>query len=151
MAFFLDKINAAPLVGTDFPFAFTAWVANLVDSLNEIINDIQGALIATEIVIPSVQNVVIQSLYIPVNTVQTTFTLPDIVPIGAKVGIAGQGVGGWKLLTGAGQTIQVASVGATATTSITSASRYDSIEIICTNANTTWTTLSSETIGFTIV
>lgn len=44
MSIFLDRIDAAPLLDDDFSFAYKAWVANLVDSLNEVINDIQNAL-----------------------------------------------------------------------------------------------------------
>lgn len=44
MAIFLDRIDAAPLLDDDFSFAYGAWVAVLVDSLNEVINDIQNYL-----------------------------------------------------------------------------------------------------------
>lgn len=40
---FLDRIDAAPLLEDDFSFAYGAWVAVLVDSLNEVINDVQNA------------------------------------------------------------------------------------------------------------
>jgi len=42
MALFLDRIDAAPLAGNEFTFEFNQWVANTVDSLNEVINDIQN-------------------------------------------------------------------------------------------------------------
>lgn len=41
-AVFFDKIDAAPLQDEDFSFSFNAWTANTVDSLNEIIDDVQG-------------------------------------------------------------------------------------------------------------
>ena len=41
---FLDRIDAAPISNSEFPFDFNQWLANTVDTLNEIINDIQNAL-----------------------------------------------------------------------------------------------------------
>jgi len=43
MSLFLDRIDAAPLLEDDFSFAYRAWCAVLVDSLNEVISDIQNA------------------------------------------------------------------------------------------------------------
>ena len=43
MPLFLDKIDAAPLSNTNFTFEYNSWVAVLVDTLNEIIQDIQDA------------------------------------------------------------------------------------------------------------
>lgn len=42
MAIFLDRIDAAPILEDDFSFAFRAWCGVLVDSLNEVINDVQN-------------------------------------------------------------------------------------------------------------
>lgn len=39
---FLDRIDAAPLGNDDFSYPFNAWVSNTIDSLNEIIIDIQN-------------------------------------------------------------------------------------------------------------
>jgi hypothetical protein len=41
---FLDRVDAAPISNSEFPFEFNQWLANTVDSLNEVINDIQNAL-----------------------------------------------------------------------------------------------------------
>jgi hypothetical protein len=38
---FLDRIDAAPLDNDDFSYPFNAWIANTIDSLDEIIIDIQ--------------------------------------------------------------------------------------------------------------
>jgi hypothetical protein len=40
----LDKIDAAPLQNEKFSYPFNAWVANVVDVLNEVIEDIQNQL-----------------------------------------------------------------------------------------------------------
>jgi hypothetical protein len=39
---FLDRIDAAPLDNDEFSYPFNAWIANTIDSLNEIIIDIQS-------------------------------------------------------------------------------------------------------------
>ena len=151
MSVLLDRINSAPIANNDFPFDFNQWVANLVDTLNEIIIAIQNALMSTSVVSATTQNVEINSSYIPTNAATTSFQLPDLAIVGSRVTIAGQGAGGWSLLTGSGQTIELADGGASAATSVSSSSRYDSIEIICVLADTTWITLSTQTTGFIIV
>lgn len=41
---FLDRIDAAPIQTSDFPFEFNQWLANTVDTLNEVISDLQNSL-----------------------------------------------------------------------------------------------------------
>ncbi len=43
MALFLDRIDAAPIINSNFDAQFLQWLWVLVDSLNENINDIQNA------------------------------------------------------------------------------------------------------------
>jgi hypothetical protein len=155
MSLNLDRIDSAPITNSTFPAEFLQWIWVLIDSLNENIADIEGAALSTTVIQPSTlaftQTVEVNSLYIPTNTLVTTFQLPVMCVPGNRVTIAGQGSGGWIMLTGAGQTIQIADVGATATTSVASSSRYDSIELVCVLENTTWITLSTQTTGFVIV
>lgn len=156
MSILLDRINTATVINDDFTFEFTQWVANTVDTLNEIIAAIEPTLVSIEITPGTIASVAVttNSSYIPTNVVQTVYTLPITTSndIGSVVEIIGEGSGGWAInVSGqAGETIQVSSVPAAATVSITSANRYDSIKIILVNANT-WVTVSSETTGFTIV
>lgn len=44
MAIFLDRIDSAPIVNSDFDAQFLQWLWVLVDTLNENINDIQTSL-----------------------------------------------------------------------------------------------------------
>ncbi len=44
MAIFLDRVDAAPIVNSNFDAQFLQWLWVLVDTLNENINDIQTAL-----------------------------------------------------------------------------------------------------------
>lgn len=43
MAIFLDRVDSAPIINSDFDAQFLQWLWVLVDSLNENINDIQNA------------------------------------------------------------------------------------------------------------
>ncbi len=151
MTLALDRIDSAPLADSKFDFMFNQWVAVLVDSLNETIQSLQSAVLSINPITDVTQTAQINSNYIPLNVAATTITLPDLVVVGSRVTISGFGAGGWILVPGATQTIKVASVAANATASITSASRYDSISIICVEADKTWITLASETTGFVIV
>jgi hypothetical protein len=153
MSIDLDRINTATVINDDFTFEFTQWVANTVDTLNEIINDIEPNLSSFELT-PTGANAVnasINSIYVPQSSAQTVYTLPmtTIDDVGSVIEIDGSGSGGWQILTN-GSTIQVSSVPATASTSITSANRYDTIKIRLVSA-TNWVTVSKETTGFTIV
>ena len=81
---------------------------------------------------------------------QVVYTLPSAPALGTIARIAGFSSGGWQLLPGAGDTIQIGSVNAA--TSVTSQNQYDSIELVYTGAaNALWVMLSSVSNGFIIV
>ncbi len=151
MTAFLDRLSAAPLQADELSFPLESWFSNVVDSLNETIQDIENLFFfKQEIISPTAAVAVeINASYISGNAALTTFTLPDSAAQGAVVRIIGKGAGGWTLLPGSGQTIEVA--GNTAATSVSSTSRYDCITIEVVTADTTWVTTSSQTAGFTIV
>ena len=88
--------------------------------------------------------------YIIANASQTTVTLPATAPIGSVVAIAGLGAAGWVLAANTGQTIKMAASTTTSAGSLTSAEQYDSIQVVCVVANTTWVVQSAITTGFTI-
>jgi len=151
MAVFLDRIDSAPMLSDDFSFEFGSWVSILVDTLNEDIADIQANIMSTSATTGISQNTEINSSYISTNAALTTFQLPDTAAVGYRVTISGQGAGGWILLPGSGQTIEVVDAGASAAVSVASSSRYDSIALLCVEADTTWITTSTQTTGFVIV
>lgn len=151
MVLALDRIDSVPVRDNEFDFEFTQWLSVLVDTLNEVISDIQGGINSDYVITTTTQAADLNSNYIIGNVAQTTITLPATAPVGSRVMVAGLGAGGWVLVPGTGQTIKVASVGASAAVSITSATRYDSISIICVQANTTWIAVSAQTTGFVIV
>ncbi len=75
-----------------------------------------------------------------------TLTLPNTAQVGTSCRIIGNGSGGWKLAQLAGYKINSTAVSTTTGTggSISSGGRYDSIEVVCTVANNTWTVLNSK-------
>lgn len=44
MALFLDRIDSAPIIGGDFDPQFLQWLWVLIDTLNEIFNDLENAI-----------------------------------------------------------------------------------------------------------
>jgi hypothetical protein len=156
MTLFLDRIDAVPISYNDFKFEFNNWLSVLVDTLNEVLMDLEGAILSTEIITGTTQAAQLNSLYIASNAAPVVFQLPETIAnnIGSRITIVGIGSGGWQVLTNVTQippqTIQIADVGATATTSVTSTSPFDSMELILAGTST-WTTLSAQTTGFVIV
>ncbi len=66
--------------------------------------------------------------YIVDDTALVTLTLPDKMPVGAKITVIGKGTGLWKIEQNAGQTIHSTTSTTTGITgSISSAARYDNI------------------------
>ncbi len=84
------------------------------------------------------------------NGSQTTVTLPATAPIGSLVAIQGLGAGGWKMTANTGQNIQNGSSSTSSGGSLTSANRWDSVEVICVIANLTWSVTRVLSSGLTI-
>ena len=90
--------------------------------------------------------------YVANNAGLVTLTLPTTAAFGTVINIVGKGAGGWKIAQGAGQNIQV---GATASTVgvtgyIASTNQFDSIELLCTTADTVWTVLGGPQGNITV-
>lgn len=88
--------------------------------------------------------------YVISNAGTTTVTLPATAALGSLVSIAGQGAGGFILAANTGQTIKMAASTTSSGGSLTSAEQYDTVEVVCVVANTTWVVRSAITTGFTI-
>ncbi len=84
------------------------------------------------------QAAAINNGYTANNGSLVTFTLPATAAVGSKVSISGVGAGSWKLTANTGQTIKGLGTTTTSAGNITCANQYDSIEVICVTANTTW-------------
>lgn len=90
--------------------------------------------------------------YVSSNAGLVTFTLPTTAAFGTVINVVGKGAGGWKIAQNAGQNIQLGSSSSTAgvTGYIASTNQYDSIELLCTTANTTWTVLGGPQGNITV-
>lgn len=80
--------------------------------------------------------------YINSNVVETTYTLPTTIPEGEVIGIAGKGAGGWILQCNMGQVIHLGNTPTSSGGSLASTNEFDSVQIVCTTANTTFTVIA---------
>src|SRR5690606_41586834 len=78
------------------------------------------------------------------NAGLVTLTLPVTAAVGTVIRVAGKGAGGWLIAQNAGQTIHfgVVDTSTGAGGSLASTLQYDSVELLCTVADTEWTVLS---------
>jgi len=90
--------------------------------------------------------------YVTNNAGLVTLTLPATAAFGTVINIVGKGAGGWQIAQNAGQQIQIGSSASTVGASgyIASTNQYDSIELLCTTANTTWTVLGGPQGNITV-
>lgn len=96
------------------------------------------------------QAAAVNSGYIIGNAAATTVTLPATAAAGSTIAIQGLGAAGWVLTANTGQTIQVGQSATSSGGTVTSANNYDSIQVVCIVANTTWGMKCCVTSGFTI-
>ena len=82
--------------------------------------------------------------YIISNAAQTTVTIPATIAEGQVIGIAGKGAGGWILQANTGQTIHYGSSATSSAGSLTSTNQWDSVQIVCVTANTTFSVIASQ-------
>lgn len=82
--------------------------------------------------------------YVANNAMQVDLALPVTCPFGTIIRVAGKGAGGWIISQNAGQTIHFGSSDTTPGVggSLASTLQYDSVELLCTVADTEWTVLS---------
>jgi len=89
------------------------------------------------------QTMAVNTGYVSNNAGLVTFTPPATCAVGTVFAIAGNGAGGWTIdLTAHTQTINYGN--APATTALASANQYDSVEFVCTIANTAFTVVGSQ-------
>lgn len=95
------------------------------------------------------QAAAINNGYIANNAGTVTITLPATAPIGSSIIVVGLGAGGWTLAANTGQTIQFGNLVTTSAGSFSSTNQFDTIEVVCMVANTTWSVISSVSAGLT--
>ena len=89
------------------------------------------------------QAMAVNNGYIANNAGLVTLTLPATAALGTLLAVSGLGAGGWKIAQNAGQYINFGSV--VTTTGVTgylaSFNQFDTIFLLCTTANTSWSVL----------
>lgn len=103
----------------------------------------------------AVSGAVIQWIDVTVNTLTVAntgyvangaglidLTLPAVAPEGTIVRISGKGAGLYRAVANAGQVIHLGSSTTAVAGNLTATDRRDSVELLCTTANTEWNVLS---------
>jgi len=81
-----------------------------------------------------------------------TYTLPATSAVGDIMEITGNGAGGWKIVFGTGQSVDVGSaIGTPTSGSIASQFKNDSIYLKCVVANLKWNTLNAPQGNLTVL
>jgi hypothetical protein len=91
------------------------------------------------------QTMVPNNGYVADNAGLCTMTLPAVAAFGTTLFVVGNGAGGWLIAQHAGQNIRLGSAGSTTVGvggSLASTNQYDSIQLLCVVANTTWNAIS---------
>lgn len=96
------------------------------------------------------QTAAVNNGYVIQNASQTTVTLPVTAALGSVVSIRGLGAAGWILQAGVGQTIQLDSTPTSSGGTLTSANQYDTVDVTCIVANTTWSVNGVISSGLTV-
>ncbi len=92
--------------------------------------------------------------YVSDNAALVTLTLPTNANFGTMINVIGKGAGGWKIAQNAGQNIQIGSLSSTVGVggSVASVNRFNSLTLVCTTQDTTWTALGApQSAGLTVV
>ena len=100
------------------------------------------------------QAMVADAGYVTNNVGLVTLTLPVTAAFGSSQTVVGLGAGGWLIAQNAGQNIQVGNQTTTIGVggSLASTNRYDSIDLLCVVADTTWVTWGApQSAGLTFV
>jgi hypothetical protein len=87
------------------------------------------------------QTAVVNNGYIISNASQTTVNIPATVAEGSVFGVAGKGAAGWILKMNTGQTCHLGNSATTSAGTLTSTNQWDSVQIVCVTADTTFTAL----------
>lgn len=98
-------------------------------------------------------NMVPDNGYITNSGSLITMTLPVTAAVGTMLSVNGLGAGGWKIAQNASQNIQLGDLATTTGTggSLASTNQYDSINLVCLVANTTWATNGGPEGNITVV
>lgn len=85
------------------------------------------------------QNAAVNNGYIANNAALVTITLPATAALGSIVRVVGKGTGLWRIQANTGQTIHFGNTDSTVAGYVEASQTYDSLEVLCTTADTDWT------------
>lgn len=88
------------------------------------------------------QTAAVNNGYIISNASQTTVTIPATAAEGSVFAVQGKGAAGWILRMNTGQVCHLGSSATTSAGSLTSTNQWDSVQIVCVTANTTFAVIS---------
>ena len=98
------------------------------------------------------QNMASFNGYIANRGTLVSLALPTVSAEGDEIAVVGKGAGGWSITQGASQQVNIGAsasrLGATGT--VSSSNQFDSIYLVCTVANTIWTSLGGPQGNLTI-
>lgn len=129
------------------------WVKNAANSAIEAIAyPSSGISIGWNEVTTTTQSLVQNQGYVTNNSSQVVLSLPTLAFFGTIISIVGKGSGGWKVIQNAGQNIQLGSISSAVGVAgyIESTNQFDSITLLCTTANTTWTIIGGPQGNITV-
>lgn len=89
------------------------------------------------------QSAAVNTSYVISNGSATTVSLPATAALGSIFGVQGKGAGGWILQANTGQTIHLGSSVTSSAGSLASTNQWDSVQIVCTTANTVFAVVSA--------
>lgn len=139
----INKTGSSPLIGKVTLTGGTN--VTLTQSGQDISIAATGGVVWTEVTGTS-QTAAVNNGYILNNAGLVTLTIPSTAAVGDVVEVAGKGAGGWRIAQNASQLINFGTSVTTTGTGgrLDSVNRYDSVRLLCTTANTTWTVLNSQ-------
>lgn len=91
--------------------------------------------------------------YIASNAGLVTLTLPTTAALGTAISVCWKGAGGWSIAQNSGQSIRIGTSVSTVGVggSVSSSAAGNSINLLCTTANTVWTALGAPQGNLTVV
>jgi hypothetical protein len=146
---------AGPDVSGNFNIIGSGSVTVVTDTItHQATISVSGSGLSWNSVAGTTQTMTSNNGYKTTNVALTTLTLPATAAFGDYIALIGNGSGGWSIAQGAGQQVIIGSALSTVGVggSVSSVNRYDSLELICVVANTTWQALGApQSAGLTVV